>query len=259
MDAEGMTFDELKRFADTVGERRGWDFSRVRDARDPVPWDYEDVVRRYLRPTDRVLDIGTGGGERFLALAPEFGFGVGIDAEPAQIQAALENRPPALAGRVQFELMDARDLRYADGSFDLVLNRHASVYPDEIVRVLRQGGYLLTQQVGAENTRNICSLFGCGPGGTYEQEPLQDMPALVEAFTRLSCAIRARAEYDVGYYFLDVTSLIFWLKAIPIPEDFAIEVHWQQVAQIIQAYHTPRGIETNEQRELLVVQKGSGA
>jgi len=94
MDSEGMAFDELKRIGDTVGERRGWDFSRVRDARDPVPWDYADVVRRYLRPTDRVLDIGTGGGERFLALAPEFGEGVGIDAQPAQLEAARENRPP---------------------------------------------------------------------------------------------------------------------------------------------------------------------
>jgi len=255
MDSEGMAFDELKRIADTVGERRGWDFSRVRDARDPVPWDYADVVRRYLRPTDRVLDIGTGGGERFLALAPEFGEGVGIDAQPAQLEAARENRPPWLAERVQFELMDARDLWFADGSFDLVLNRHASVYPDEIARVLRPGGYLITQMVGPGNTRNICSLFGCGPGGAYEQEALQDMPALVEAFKGQGCAIRAQAEYDVGYYFLDVASLIFWLKAIPMPEDFAIEVHWQQVAQIIQAYHTPRGIGTNEQRELLVVQK----
>ena len=255
MDSEGITFDELKRIADTVGERRGWDFSRVRDARDPVPWDYENVVRRYLRPTDRVLDIGTGGGERFLALAPEFGAGVGIDEDPGQLQVARENRPPSLAERVQFELMNARDLRYADGSFDLVLNRHASVYPDEIVRVLRRGGHFITQMVGPGNTGNICSLFGCGPGGEYKREPLQDLPALVEAFKELGCAIRARAEYDVGYYFLDVASLIFWLKAIPMPEDFAIEVHWQQVAQIIQAYHTPRGIGTNEQRELLIAQK----
>ena len=43
--SEGITFDELKRIAESVGEPRGWDFSRLRDARDPVPWDYADVVR----------------------------------------------------------------------------------------------------------------------------------------------------------------------------------------------------------------------
>jgi len=46
-----MTLEELKRIAASVGERQGWDFSRVRDERDPVPWDYIDVVRRYLRPS----------------------------------------------------------------------------------------------------------------------------------------------------------------------------------------------------------------
>ena len=52
-----MTFEELKRIAASVGERQGWDFSRVRDACDPVPWDYVKVARRYLRPSDRVLDV----------------------------------------------------------------------------------------------------------------------------------------------------------------------------------------------------------
>lgn len=255
MTSERMTFDELKRIADSVGQRRGWDFSRIRDARDPVPWDYEEVVRRYLRTTDRVLDIGTGGGERFLALAPEFSEGVGIDADPAQIQTARENLPPSVAQRVSFQLMNAQDLQYEDNSFDVVLNRHASVYPGEIARVLRPGGYFITQMVGPHNTRNICSSFGCGPGGEYEPEPLQDLPSLVKGFEAQDCAVVARAEYDVGYYFLDVESLIFWLKAIPIPEDFAIEQHWQQVTQIVETCSTPSGLGTNEHRELLVVRK----
>ncbi|MCK4450123.1 MAG: class I SAM-dependent methyltransferase [Anaerolineae bacterium] len=83
-----MTLEELKRIAASVGERRGWDFSCMQTDRDPVPWDYADVVRRYLQPSSRVLDIGTGGGERFLALAPHFGAGVGIDADPTMIQVA---------------------------------------------------------------------------------------------------------------------------------------------------------------------------
>ena len=57
------------------------------------------------------------------------------------------------------------------------------------------------------------------------------------------------------YFFQDVESLLFWLKAIPMPEDFAIERHWGQVNQIIADYIAPRGIETNEHRELLIVRK----
>jgi SAM-dependent methyltransferase len=74
------------------GKLEGWDFSRVRDGGDPVPWNYVDVVQQYLKPTDRVLDIGTGGGEIFLSLVPYFGEGVGIDMDPAMIETAQRSQ-----------------------------------------------------------------------------------------------------------------------------------------------------------------------
>ena len=87
-----MTLDELKQIVQEVGELKGWDFSRVRIGRDPVLWNYVDVVRQYLRPTDRVLDIGTGGGEIFFSLASYFGEGVGIDMDPEMIETAQRNQ-----------------------------------------------------------------------------------------------------------------------------------------------------------------------
>jgi SAM-dependent methyltransferase len=252
---EFMERDALIRIARSVGQRHGWDFSLVRDEREPVPWDYAEAVRRYLRPSDRVLDVGTGGGERFLALAPYFDSGVGIDVDPEMIAAARENRPATLADRIALEVMPAESLTFGAGEFDVVLNRHASVHVAEVVRVLRPGGYFVTQQVGPLNTHNICSLFGCGPGGQYDTGRFQTVLTLADGFRQQGCRIICRAEYDVRYWFLDVESFLFWLQAIPIPEDFDIEEHWQMVGQIIRTYETPRGIETNEQRELLIVRK----
>src|SRR4051794_24588205 len=91
-----MTLDELRQIAASVDPRRGWDFSRMRVDRDPTPWDYQEIVRRYLRATDAVLDVGTGGGERFLELVPYFGSGIGVDTDPAMIDAARENTPASL-------------------------------------------------------------------------------------------------------------------------------------------------------------------
>lgn len=249
-----MTLEELKRIAASVGERQGWDFSRVQDDRDPIPWDYADVLHRYLRPSHHALDIGTGGGEWFLALSSYFGTGVGIDADPSMIQVARENTPPSLKDRISFEVMRAQALRFLDAAFDVVLNRHAPIFAKEIVRVLCPGGYFISQQVGVRNTRNILAAFGWGPE-SYGDDWGQDMSTLAEQFQQQGCTIIARAEYDVHYYFLGVESLVFWLKAIPLPEGFDVEKHWRQVDRIIQEYHTPRGIETNEHRELLVVQK----
>jgi SAM-dependent methyltransferase len=213
------------------------------------------VVRRYLQPTDRVLDVGTGGGERFLDLAPHFGQGIGIDIGPQMVKVARENRPEALREKVSFEVMPAETLAFPDRSFDLVLNRHSVVVVDEVLRVLRAGGYFITQQVGARNTHNICSLFGCGPGGQYEHDPADDVTALAQGFEQCKCWIVCQAVYDVRYWFLDIPSLIFWHQAIPIPEDFDIEKHGRLVEHIIDQYSTSRGVETNEHRELLIVQK----
>jgi len=256
IEVHAHTLEALRHIAASVGERRGWDFSRVHDERDLVPWDYAEVVRRYLRPTDRALDVGTGGGERFLSLAPYLGTGVGIDISPQMIETALANKAAARADNVSFDVMPAEALRFADAEFDVVLNRHSAVDVGETLRVLRPGGYFIMQQVGQRNLGNICALFGCGPGGEYAYDPQQEeVGPLAEAFRQRGARVVCTAEYDVGYRFLDVQSLVFLLKAVPIPEDFGIEKHWRQVDRIITDYHTPRGIETNEHRELLVVQK----
>src|SRR5258707_6381443 len=140
-----MDRDELQRMIADVEPRRGWDFSRVRDDRDPVPWDYEYVVRRYLNITDHVLDVGTGGGEKFLTLADAFGTGIGVDPDPEMLAAARENTPPALVDKVSFIQGYAERLPVADASCDIVLNRHAVVDVAETARVLRLGGYFVTQ------------------------------------------------------------------------------------------------------------------
>jgi SAM-dependent methyltransferase len=250
-----MTEEELRRIAASVGARRGWDFSRMREAQEPAPWDYVDVAREYLAPDSHVLDIGTGGGERFLALADACRSGVGIDASAEMIATAQENLPSALADKVTFAVMSAQRLNFAPASFGVVLNRHAQVDAAEVTRVLRPGGVFITQQVGARNTANICAVFGCTPGGTYSSDSTQTPEALRAAFIDAGCRIVAEGEYDARTWFLDVESLLFWLQAVPLPEDFSIELHWRQVDAIIGAYGTEHGIETNEHRTLLVARK----
>jgi SAM-dependent methyltransferase len=250
-----MTEDELRRIATSVGARRGWDFSRMRETQEPAPWDYADIARAYLAPDSHVLDIGTGGGERFLALARSFRSGVGTDASPEMIATAQENLPPALADKIRFTVMPAQHLTFARASFEVILNRHAPVDVAEVARVLSPGGVFITQQVGARNTANICAIFGCTPGGAYTSDPTQTPEALRASFMDAGCRVVAEGAYDVRAWFLDVESLLFWLQAVPVPEDFSIERHWRQVDTIIGAYTTEHGIETNEHRTLLIARK----
>ena len=55
----------------------------------------------------------------------------------------------------------ASALPFDDGSFDMVINRHGGFFPSDIDRLLRPGGIFVTQQVGAENDRELVELL-CG-------------------------------------------------------------------------------------------------
>ncbi|NLA86770.1 MAG: class I SAM-dependent methyltransferase, partial [Clostridiales bacterium] len=62
-----MNDTELKELllADEHRAFSGWDFSSM-DSRiqaTPIPWNYEAIVRSHLRSDDKLLDMGTGGGE----------------------------------------------------------------------------------------------------------------------------------------------------------------------------------------------------
>jgi SAM-dependent methyltransferase len=251
---EAPEYEKLKQIAESAGDLCGWDFSRVRDERGPVPWEFVDVARRTLSATDGVLDIGTGGGERFLSLAPHFRRGTGTDISPGMIRQAQKNAEAQGVDTIEWLMADGHRLAFADGQFDVVLNRHCRVDPAETVRVLRHGGTFVTQQVARRNTRNILAAFGWTPE-SFGEGWWQPVEGLAAEFQHLGCRVVAQGEYDVRYWFLDVASLLFWLKAVPLPDALDLEVHWRGVRRIIEEYGTERGIETNEHRELLIVEK----
>lgn len=97
----------------------------------------------------RILDVGTGSGF-FAVLLAEKGHRVtGIDLTPAMIdeagKLAEENQT-----EVEFRVMDAENLEFADGEFDAVVSRNLTwtlPHPDqayrEWLRVLKPGGVLL--------------------------------------------------------------------------------------------------------------------
>jgi ubiquinone/menaquinone biosynthesis C-methylase UbiE len=250
---DAYTYEQLKRIADSIDDRRGWDFSRMQTEREPVPWDYLEIVPRFLKPTDAVLDIGTGGGEKFLTFSRSFERGVGIDPDPDMIQAARENG--ATQPNVTFVEMAAEALAFPEVTFDVVLTRHAPTVVPEVVRVLKPGGYFVSQQVGSENMATIVKEFGTASNVPYDDE----YRACVDDFTKRGCRIVATGAYNVHYWVKDIPSLIFWLKALAggneVPEGFSIERDWRTISRIIATYATPRGVLTNEHRTLLIVQK----
>jgi ubiquinone/menaquinone biosynthesis C-methylase UbiE len=105
-----------------------------------------------VRPTDRVLDVGCGGGMavKLLADRARDGFVAGLDYSPEMVdQAARRNSAGVGRGAVEVRHGDAMALPYDDESFDQVCAIETFYFwPDpmrglaEAYRVLRPGGQI---------------------------------------------------------------------------------------------------------------------
>jgi len=96
----------------------------------------------------RILDVGCGIGGSSRILSKYYGFNVtGITISPAQVKRARELTPSEL--NCNFQVMDALNLKFEDGTFDGVWSVEAGAhmndktkFANEMLRTLRPGGYL---------------------------------------------------------------------------------------------------------------------
>ena len=238
-----------------VGDRTGWDFSRMSVIEDVGRWRYEDVVRDESNPRDAVLDIGTGGGEVFARLVTSMGWATTVAIDHQSSMAVLAHRRLTSSDVL---VADAISLPFVDGTVDVVLNRHAQVWPGEVARVLRPGGRFVLQQVGRRNAQEIFDAFGWGSNWDQfmnDRIPPRECSEIAQEFVDLGLRVVRLDEYTAPYVFVDLDSLVFFLKAAPFPEAFDPERHIDAVNRLLAAATSPRGIETTAHRQLLVVRK----
>lgn len=136
---------------------KGWDFSYLngRWKRESLPWDYKIIVKKYLKPYHKLLDIGTGGGEFLLTFKHPYKNTSVTEAWQPNLELCKERLAPL--GICVKQIYEDSKLPFADNSFDIIINRHAAFDTKEIRRVLKPAGKLITQQVGGENNKVLSS------------------------------------------------------------------------------------------------------
>lgn len=154
------TLIEAWKEEERIAHIQGWDFSHIADRyteETDLPWDYQAIVQTYLKPEMQLLDIDTGGGEFLLLLHHPFDHTSATEGYPPNVALCQKKLIPL---GIDFREGDGRDiLPFADQSFDLIINRHGDYLPQDIYRLLKPGGFFITQQVGAQNDRALVELL----------------------------------------------------------------------------------------------------
>lgn len=229
-----MTPDERARLlelwrAEEGPQPHGWDFSAMnaRMSTDPTPWDLDAEFGSALRRATRVLDMGTGGGEYLLTFSADLPDDV-IAAEGWEPNVPVAREALGAYGIdvVMFgapdEAPDSVPMPFADGRFDLVLNRHEAYGPREVTRVLAPGGVFVTQQVGSGELIELHHLLGDSP---------TDLDVTYERFARdaeeAGLVLEAGQPSDASYRFVDVAALVAYLRLVPweVPDDFSVDAY----------------------------------
>lgn len=205
------TFDELLRLGSFV-DVSGWDFSWLegRATEERPPWGYARQLSDRLSEASSSLDIQTGGGE-VLAEAKIFPpTAVATESWPPNVARATELLHPR--GVVVAADEDEPPLPFADESFDLVTSRHpATVWWDEIARVLRPGGTYFAQHVGPRSAFELIEFFlGPQPEASRHRHPEDEMAAAKAVGLKIADLRTARLRMEI----FDVAAVVYLLRKV---------------------------------------------
>lgn len=202
----------------------GWDFSylRGRMVEEKPPWSYASRAAELMDGASSLLDMGTGGGERLLALREYWPETVAVTEDyPPNVKLATERLASLGVRVVEVALNGYTPMPFVDGEFDLVLNRHSGTNPAEVARILAPGGTFLTQQIHGLWAQDLIAAFDAQPAW-----PQATMENKVRRLQDAGLTILVAEEWSGAFSFTDVGAIVYYLTAIPwVVDGFSVETH----------------------------------
>ncbi len=163
-----------------------------------------------VRAGERVLDVAAGNGNASLAAARRFARVTSTDYVPHLLEKGAA-RARAENLEIAFEVADAENLPFADGSFDVVLSTFGVMFTPEhqraareLLRVTRSGGRIgLANWTPAGFLGDLFRLVGTfvpPPAGTQPPALWGSEPHIVELFGEHAADIRCeRRHFNFRY------------------------------------------------------------
>lgn len=237
-----------------IAHIKGWDFSHIHgryEEENDLPWDYEKIVRQYLRDDSYMLDYDTGGGEFLLSLHHPFDRTAATEGFKPNVQLCQEKLLPL---GINFkECSTPSKIPYNSEVFDLIINRHGDFDAKELYRLLKKDGIFVTEQVGGDNDRDLVEMVLPGTPKPFPHLNLKEQQNVFEkaGFHIIDAreAYRPIKFYDVGA-FVWFAHIIEW----EFP-DFSVDKCLEQLLRMQEIIENKGKVEGTIHRYLIVAKK----
>ncbi len=200
-------------------EIKDWDFSMFEiQSESLTKWDLYEILKKLANKQSKILDLGTGGGEKVLRSFPECAEILGTDFSEGMIETANKNLLASGRKDVRFAIMDNLHMEVPEEYYDIVVARNTVTDPTQIYRCLKPGGYLLIQGVDKYDCWSLKRIFGKGQSYSNEKPiSVVDYENVLDAgFQDVELVPIFEREY-----FKNRELFKAFLKKVPIIDDFS--------------------------------------
>ena len=202
-------------------ERKDWDFSKFEiETESLTKWNFYEILNKLANKDSKILDLGTGGGEKVLRFFPECKEILATDFSEGMIETANKNLKESGKKNITFRVMDNLKMDVPNDYFNIVVARNTVTDPKQIYKCLKKNGYLLIHGVDKADCWSLKVLFGRGQAYT-DAKPISliDYENVLKAgFKEVELVpIHEREYFKNEYLFKD------FLKKVPIIDDLREE------------------------------------
>lgn len=234
----------------------GWNFSHI-DGRwesEDMSWDYKAILLSHLKSTDKLLDMGTGGGEFLLSLGHSAILTTVTESYLPNVELCKKTlEPMGITVVAVTDEAPTGGLPFDDSSFDIIINRHESYNILEVSRILKSGGYFITQQVGGENNYDLSSILIDDFKPKYLNHNLENNIALLK---KAGFEIIESSEEFPAIRFYDIGALVYFAKIIEWEfPNFSVDNCFDRLCKCQDIVDKNGFIEGREHRFLIVAKK----